>query len=171
MGSTLKVCYFYLNFGNCFVKNGVKVGLASGNSLWIDWLFTVLRLIAITGKWQQNLGLCAALRAFEEGGICIMPHLLGPLFFRSRPRTTPFSRLLRHTRGCGEHILIQILMGTFSGSCIETMYEITWQSKFYFKAIPQNQLPCLQVDGRYIPQSGAILRYVGRTFGKFYMYE
>ncbi|XP_062612153.1 glutathione S-transferase 3-like [Saccostrea cucullata] len=33
--------------------------------------------------------------------------------------------------------------------------------------IPQKQLPCLQVDGRYIPQSAAILRYVGREFGLY----
>ncbi|XP_056001226.1 S-crystallin SL11-like [Ostrea edulis] len=33
--------------------------------------------------------------------------------------------------------------------------------------IPQKQLPCLQVDGRYIPQSGAIMRYVGRAFGLY----
>ncbi|XP_061178876.1 S-crystallin SL11-like [Saccostrea echinata] len=33
--------------------------------------------------------------------------------------------------------------------------------------IPQNQLPCLQVDDRLIPQSGAILRYVGRAFGLY----
>ncbi|XP_062612166.1 glutathione S-transferase 1-like [Saccostrea cucullata] len=33
--------------------------------------------------------------------------------------------------------------------------------------IPQNQLPCLQVDDRIIPQSGAILRYIGRAFGLY----
>eukprot|EP00105_Crassostrea_gigas_P003839 XP_011416828.1 PREDICTED: S-crystallin SL11 [Crassostrea gigas] len=32
-------------------------------------------------------------------------------------------------------------------------------------AIPQHQLPCLQVDGRFIPQSGAIMRYIAREFG------
>lgn len=36
---------------------------------------------------------------------------------------------------------------------------------FSFIAIPQKQLPCLQVDGRLIPQSGAIMRYVAREFG------
>ena len=38
---------------------------------------------------------------------------------------------------------------------------------FLFIAMPQNQLPCLQVDDRLIPQSGAILRYVGRAFGMY----
>uniref|UniRef100_A0A8W8LT39 S-crystallin SL11 n=1 Tax=Magallana gigas TaxID=29159 RepID=A0A8W8LT39_MAGGI len=33
------------------------------------------------------------------------------------------------------------------------------------QAIPQHQLPCLQVDGRFIPQSGAIMRYIAREFG------
>jgi hypothetical protein len=54
----------------------------------IDWLFNVLHpaqeyftyvemspLLVIDGL--QNLGLCSALRAFEQGGIFnIMPHLL-----------------------------------------------------------------------------------------------
>jgi hypothetical protein len=30
----------------------------------------------IAGKGLQNLGLCSALRAFEQGGIFIVPHLL-----------------------------------------------------------------------------------------------
>jgi hypothetical protein len=32
--------------------------------------------VIIAGEGQQNLGLCSALRAFEQGGIFIMPHLL-----------------------------------------------------------------------------------------------
>jgi hypothetical protein len=31
--------------------------------------------VTITGEGQQNLGLCSALRAFEQGGISIVPHL------------------------------------------------------------------------------------------------
>jgi hypothetical protein len=55
----------------------------------IDWLidyFTVLRPaqeffylygdVTITGEGLQNLGLCSAPRAFEQGGIFIVPHLL-----------------------------------------------------------------------------------------------
>jgi hypothetical protein len=30
----------------------------------------------VTGEGLQNLGLCSALRAFEQGGIFIVPHLL-----------------------------------------------------------------------------------------------
>jgi hypothetical protein len=32
--------------------------------------------ITIAGKGLQNFGLCLALRAFEQGGIFIVPHLL-----------------------------------------------------------------------------------------------
>jgi hypothetical protein len=32
--------------------------------------------ITIAGEGLQNLGLCSALRAFEQGGIFIVPHLL-----------------------------------------------------------------------------------------------
>jgi hypothetical protein len=32
--------------------------------------------ITIAGEGLQNLGLCSALRAIEQGGIFIMPHLL-----------------------------------------------------------------------------------------------
>jgi hypothetical protein len=44
-------------------------------------LFTVLRpaqeyFTIIAGEGLQNLSLCSALRAFEQGGIFIVPHLL-----------------------------------------------------------------------------------------------
>jgi hypothetical protein len=32
--------------------------------------------VTIAGEGLQNLGLCSALRAFEQGGILIVPHLL-----------------------------------------------------------------------------------------------
>jgi hypothetical protein len=32
--------------------------------------------VTFTGEGLQNLGLCSALRAFEQGGIFIVPHLL-----------------------------------------------------------------------------------------------
>ena len=31
--------------------------------------------VTIADEWLQNLGLCLALRAFEQGGIFIVPHL------------------------------------------------------------------------------------------------
>ena len=72
----------------------------------------------MTGEGLQNLGLCSALRAFEQGGIFIVPHLRatpavawGPVFSCLIRRTAPFSRLLRQTRGCGGSILTRILTG------------------------------------------------------------
>jgi hypothetical protein len=32
--------------------------------------------VTIAGEGLQNLGLCSALKAFEQGGIFIVPHLL-----------------------------------------------------------------------------------------------
>jgi hypothetical protein len=43
-------------------------------------------------RWKHaKLDLCSALRAFEQGGIFIVPHLLwhGPSFFRSHPKDHP----------------------------------------------------------------------------------
>jgi hypothetical protein len=38
--------------------------------------FTLYGDVTITGEGLQNLGLCSALRAFEQGGIFIVLHLL-----------------------------------------------------------------------------------------------
>ena len=92
--------------------------------------------VTITGEGLQNLGLCSALRAFEQGGIYIVPHLLwhgAPWFFRFDPKNrpiqspfttregmwriystpdlhrSPISRFLRYTRRCGGPILTRIL--------------------------------------------------------------
>jgi hypothetical protein len=53
----------------------------------IDWLifywytsrsriFHLYGDVTIAGEGLQNLGLCSALRAFEQGGIFLVPHLL-----------------------------------------------------------------------------------------------
>jgi hypothetical protein len=54
--------------------------------MYIDWLFIVLHpaqeyftymeTSPLPVKGWKNLGLCSALRAFEQGGIFIVPHLL-----------------------------------------------------------------------------------------------
>jgi hypothetical protein len=49
--------------------------------------------VTIAGERLQNLGLCLALGAFEQGGTFIVPH---PLtwdigFFRSHPKNGPIS--------------------------------------------------------------------------------
>jgi hypothetical protein len=46
---------------NCFLN--VPQGILNGD-------------ITITGEGLQNLGLCSVLRAFEQGEIFIVPHLL-----------------------------------------------------------------------------------------------
>jgi hypothetical protein len=38
--------------------------------------FSLIWRLIIAGEGLQNLGLCSALRAFEQGGIFIVPHLL-----------------------------------------------------------------------------------------------
>jgi hypothetical protein len=68
--------------------------------------FHVYGNVTINGERLQNLGLCSAIRAFEQEGIFIVPHV----FIR---RTAPFSRFLRQTRGCEGQILTQILTGSF----------------------------------------------------------
>jgi hypothetical protein len=39
-------------------------------------LFTYIEDVTIASEGLQNVGLCSALRAFEQGGIFIVPHLL-----------------------------------------------------------------------------------------------
>jgi hypothetical protein len=96
----------------------VPIRLIKDNNNWIDvrnnsiidWLIICCftsrsRIFHLEGL--QNLGLCSALRAFEQGGIFIMPHLLwhgASVFPVSSEGPPPFCRLLRHTRGCGESI-------------------------------------------------------------------
>ena len=108
------------------------------NEWLIDWLiihcftsrsriFHLYGDVTITGEGLQNLGLCSALRAFEQGGI----------FYRATPavtrglgfsglirRTAPFSRLLRHTRGCGGSILPRILTGPQSVAFYDTQGDV-----------------------------------------------
>jgi hypothetical protein len=59
-------------------------------NIWIDWLvvcsftsrsrifhlYHVYGDVTIAGEGLQNLGLFSALRAFEQGGIFIVPHVL-----------------------------------------------------------------------------------------------
>jgi hypothetical protein len=81
--------------------------------------------VTITGEGLQNLGLCSVLKAFEQGGIFIVPHLLwqGTSVFPVDliRRTVPFSHLLRHTWGGGGSILTWILTGY-----IKSTYEWNW---------------------------------------------
>jgi hypothetical protein len=63
----------------------------------------------------QNLGLCSALRAFEQGGIFIVPHLLwyrASVFLVSFKGPPQLVTSYNTRGGCGGSILTQILMGT-----------------------------------------------------------
>jgi hypothetical protein len=59
--------------------------------------------VTIAGEGLQNLGLCSALRAFEQGGIFIVPHLLymwyGASVFSVSSEGPPHSVASYNTRG------------------------------------------------------------------------
>jgi hypothetical protein len=90
----------------------------------IDWLiiycFTFRSIffhlhgdVTIDGEGLQNLGLCSALRAFEQGGIFVVPHLLwyGTSVFRSHPRDRPIQLPLTTRMGMRRICSNRILMG------------------------------------------------------------
>jgi hypothetical protein len=128
------ISYHIINwFEHCKCKNVIK-GIVSKLTIkfWmcqkcgtmIDWLniycftsrsriFHLYEDVTIAGEGLQNLGLCSALRAFEQRGIFIVPHLLwhDTSVFRCHPRTAPFICLLQHAWGCREPILTRILTG------------------------------------------------------------
>jgi hypothetical protein len=73
-------------------------------------IFHLYEDVTIAGEGLQNLGLCSALRAFDL--YRATPAVTRDLGFSGLiRRTAPFSRLLRHTRGCGGSILTRILTG------------------------------------------------------------
>jgi hypothetical protein len=63
--------------------------------------------VTIASEGLQNLSLCSALRAFEQGDLYrATPAVTQYLGFSGLiRRTVPFSHLLRHTWGCGGCIL------------------------------------------------------------------
>jgi hypothetical protein len=91
----------------------------------IDWLFSVLRpaqeyftymeTSPLQVKVCKLLGLYSALRAFEQGGIFIVPHLLWhrasvfPVSSEGPPHSV--ASYDTHTRGCGGSILTRIPTG------------------------------------------------------------
>jgi hypothetical protein len=52
-------------------KGGLEIDCTSHSRI-----FHLYGNVTIAGEGLQNLGLCSALRAFEQGGIFIVPHLL-----------------------------------------------------------------------------------------------
>jgi hypothetical protein len=106
---------------------------------FIYWLFIVLCpaqgfSLPFTGEGLCNLDICSVLRAFEQGKIFLVPHLLWhgtsivPVFWRAVPFDCHFQHergsrgpiiilpvlfncLFRHIMGCIEHIQTIILTG------------------------------------------------------------
>jgi hypothetical protein len=113
--------YFITTYLNCRATRMKELWRQHENVRLIIYCFTscsrIFHLrgdVTINGEGLQNLGLCSALMALEQGGIFIVPHLLWhgvSVFSGLIRRTAPFSRLLRHTRGCGRPILTRILSG------------------------------------------------------------
>jgi hypothetical protein len=62
--------------------------------------------VIITSEGLQNLGLCSALRAFEQGGI--MPHLLwhGPVVFRVLSERPPHLVVFYDTQGYAKNLFL-----------------------------------------------------------------
>jgi hypothetical protein len=110
-------------------------------------------------RWRAaNFGLCSALRACEQGWIFIVPHLLwngasvfpvsseGPPYSvtsydsqgirrtYSNPdlHGSPFSRLLRHARGCWGPVLTWILTGVVA---FEKTYSWVRKSTVFLKSL------------------------------------
>jgi hypothetical protein len=84
-----------------------------------DWLFTVLRpaqefftymeTLQLPVKGLPNLGLCSALRAFEQGGIFIVtPAVTGPRFHpKYRPIQSRFTTHKRMMAICDQCIFVE----------------------------------------------------------------
>jgi hypothetical protein len=88
---------FFKNLENSPSQRYMREKRTTTLQVWnqrLHWLIDYLRLdFTIAGEGLQNLGLCSALRAFEEGGIFIVPHLLWhwARFFRSHPENPPLT--------------------------------------------------------------------------------
>jgi hypothetical protein len=65
-----------LPFILCYELNSVHGWLVVHGFTSRSRIFHLYGDVTIAGEGWQNLGLCSALRAFEQGGIFIVPHLL-----------------------------------------------------------------------------------------------
>jgi hypothetical protein len=97
----------------CFISQNVFLGILTFQNDWlIDWLiihcftsrlriFHLYGEVTITGEGIQNLGLCSALRAFEQEEI-FMYHTCcdtGPRFFQSHLKDCPIQSALTTHKG------------------------------------------------------------------------
>jgi hypothetical protein len=70
-------------------------------------IFHLFRDVTIYGEGLHNLGLCSALRAFQQGGIFIMPHLWhGASFFPVSSEEPPYSVAYYGTQRDAEDLLL-----------------------------------------------------------------
>jgi hypothetical protein len=96
--------YDWINFVLIVLKLGDWLIIVLPSADWlIDYciMFRSIEDVTIIGERLQNLGLCSASRAIEQGGIFVVPHLLwhGPPFFRSHLKGSPIQSLLRTQKG------------------------------------------------------------------------
>jgi hypothetical protein len=93
-----------------YIRGGIRChGLIDCTSR--SRIFHLYGDVIIADEGLQNLGLCSALRAFGQGGIFIVPHLLwhGTSVFPVSSEGSPQSVASYDTWGCGGSILIRIL--------------------------------------------------------------
>jgi hypothetical protein len=70
-------------------------------------IFHLYRDITITGEGLQNLGLCSAFRAFDQGGIFIVPPaVIGALVFLVSSEGPPHSVAFYDSQGVAEDLFL-----------------------------------------------------------------
>jgi hypothetical protein len=82
--------------------------------------------VTITNEVLQNFSICSALRAYEQGGIFIVPHLLrhGARFFRSHPNDRPIQSPLTTHKGMCKTYSNRILTGPHSAASYDTQGDV-----------------------------------------------
>jgi hypothetical protein len=125
----------------------------------------------MAGNWKKVIA------SAVQGGIFIVPHLLWhgtSVFFGLIRRTAPFSRLLRHTRGCGGSILTRILTGSTRSPVIYSRQRIgrlhdTATIRLYCYWLPlrfccwRKTCNIWQRDGHFASYSGLFSLYYTNT--------
>jgi hypothetical protein len=115
---TFPICPYILFVMLWYVYKLWKFERYISHTFWLFWtqFWTILYFsitlygdVTIASEGLQNFGLCSVLKAFEQGGIFIVPAVTRYLSFPGLiRRTSLFSRLLLHTRECGGSILTLI---------------------------------------------------------------
>jgi hypothetical protein len=114
----------------------------------IDWLiiygftsrsriFHLYGDVTIAGEGLQILGLCSALRAFEQRGIFIVPHLLwhGVSVFRSHPKDRPIQSPLTARMGMQRIYSNPDPPGGFRSEGSYKSHRLMWYETFVFNVM------------------------------------